>query len=295
MHGQGPHRRQQGIALLIVLWLVALLGTIAGSYLYMVRTETGVVGNLLAVAQARAAAEAGVHLAAFRLLSAEREHRWRTDGSVYRVPFADAQLRIALSQEAGRIDLNGARPALLDGMLASAGVGEDRRAAVVDAIVDWRDPDELGRLHGAERTAYEAAGRSYGPRNGPFQGAEELALVLGITPEVYRRLAPIVTVYTGAAGLDPSVATRPALLAQPGMDPARVDAFLAQRSVAATSALPDGPLRIQVEAEARGARLQLAAVVRLTAVPKPGQDPVTVLAWLPDAAFPNPDRPGGDE
>jgi hypothetical protein len=46
-------------------------------------------------------------------------------------------------------------------------------------IVDWRDVDDAAGLHGAERAEYRQAGRSSGPRNGPFETVAELRQVLG--------------------------------------------------------------------------------------------------------------------
>ena len=48
----------------------------------------------------------------------------------------------------------------------------------------------LKRPNGAEEPDYRAAGLSYKPANGPFQAIEELQLVLGMRPEIYRRIAP---------------------------------------------------------------------------------------------------------
>ena len=51
-----PSSSQRGIALVVVLWLVALLALMAVSQTAAVRTETQVVGNLVEAANARAAA-----------------------------------------------------------------------------------------------------------------------------------------------------------------------------------------------------------------------------------------------
>jgi len=55
---------------------------------------------------------------------------------------------------------------------------------------------------------------------------EELQLVLGMRPEIYRRLAPLITVYSRQAGVNPQVASREVLLAVPGLGPETVDAIL---------------------------------------------------------------------
>ncbi len=67
-------------------------------------------------------------------------------------------------------------------------MGEDfqRQAdAVSDAVLDWRDPDNLTRMHGAEEKDYESKGLPYRPANGPFNVMSELLLVMGMTPELF--------------------------------------------------------------------------------------------------------------
>ena len=53
-------------------------------------------------------------------------------------------MRIATSDEAGKIDLNHAPPELLVTALVYAGVDEPAVLPLVDAILDWRDGDDPG-------------------------------------------------------------------------------------------------------------------------------------------------------
>jgi general secretion pathway protein K len=45
---------------------------------------------------------------------------------------------------------------------------------LVDAILDWRDEDDLHLVNGAEDPDYKAAGLPYGAKDGPFDSLEEL-------------------------------------------------------------------------------------------------------------------------
>ena len=62
--------------------------------------------------------------------------------------------------------------------------------------------DKLTRLrpNGAEEAAYRAAGLPWGPKNAPFETVEELQQVLGMTADIYKRVAPSLTTYSGEAG-----------------------------------------------------------------------------------------------
>ncbi|WP_448384514.1 hypothetical protein [Desulfosoma sp.] len=55
---------------------------------------------------------------------------------------------------------------------------------VVDALMDWRDPDDALRPFGAERADYERLGLPP-PTNGPFSGLCEVRMVLGVSPELF--------------------------------------------------------------------------------------------------------------
>ncbi len=196
-----------------------MLSIIAGSSAVSVRTQTAIVDNLVVSARARAAAQAGLHYAAFQLLKQNAAERWRTDGTVYELDFGDARLRISAVEEAGKVSLNAAPGELIGSLLRAAGIDDDRAAALVDAILDWRDPDDLRRVNGAEQDDYRAAGSSYLPRNNPFQSNDEVALVLGMQPDYFARIEDAVTAYSGSSRVDPAVAVPLVRLALNGGKP----------------------------------------------------------------------------
>ena len=110
--------------------------------------------------------------------------------------------------------------------LALDGSATDEEAAKIqDAILDWRDADKLKRVNGAEEGDYTAAGLGYKPANAPFQAIEELQLVLGMRPDLYRRIAPSITVFSRLPGINPAIASREVLLALPNVTPEMVDEF----------------------------------------------------------------------
>ena len=60
----------------------------------------------------------------------------------------------------------------------------DDRDAIVDAILDWRDSDDLPRELGAEEDSYQDFDPPRHVRNADFETVEELLLVDGMTPEL---------------------------------------------------------------------------------------------------------------
>src|SRR5690606_20283379 len=140
---------------------------------------------------------------------------------------------ISVRDVAGLIDLNTASRELLGGLLMVAGVPADGQNRLLDAIEDWRDPDDIPLLEGAEDKDYLAAGLPYGAKDGPFDDVTELQQVLGISPALYQRMEPSLTVYSGQGGIDPTVAPREVLLAIPGVDLQLIESYLEERRVTA--------------------------------------------------------------
>ena len=287
------HRSQRGIALLIVLWLSVLLTVLASGLAFDTRSEVFAARNTVLHAQARLRADGAVERALFEMARAQNfPGKWEADGLVHRWREGEAELAVGIADESGRIDINVAPEPLLRSLLANlGGLDDERAAAVAAAIEDWRDADELPRPNGAEEPQYRSAGRSYKPTNLPFESVEELRRVLGVTDEVYARIAGALTVYSGAPGVNSVVAPRAVLLALPNAMPEAVDAFISERQAALASKLPvpifppaapfnAGPVRVwRIRADAalsEGVRFVRDAVIR--PAPDPRQMP-NVLSW----------------
>lgn len=72
----------------------------------------------------------------------------------------------------------------------------DQAQELTNAISDWIDGDsEISGLSGAESEYYETADPPSQPANRAVAGPSELMMVRGMTPEIYRLLAPLVTVW----------------------------------------------------------------------------------------------------
>ncbi len=287
-------RRQDGVALVLVLWAITLLAVIAGNFAFSMRSEAQIARNLVSTAQAHALADAGIQRAWLELMKPPTDPlRWQANGLVHEFIFQGGAIRVALEDESGKIDLNTAAEPLLKGLFVSAGLSEDASVSLLDAVLDWRDTDKLKRLHGAEDEDYRTAGKSYAPSDAPFETVDELQRVLGMTPELYRKLAPALTVHSRQPGINTAVASREVLLAIPGINPAMVDQYLAQRQgMLATEQKPlpfvgagafaSGSTGIPVYTARCEAKLPDGTVFVRSAVARLAQDPrrpVTVLGW----------------
>jgi general secretion pathway protein K len=212
--------RMRGAALLLVLWLIALLTAIVGAFALTAKIE-GLQGRVLHRGViAGQAARAGLEYALVRVADPDPRRQWRPDGQPYRWAFGDAQVEIALTDENGKIDLNQADLALLTSLFQAVGGLEQAEAAqLASAVLDWRDPDVLNQIEGgAEDPDYAAAERHYGAKDAPFESVAELEQVLGMTPALYAKLEPDLTVFSGRTRPDPAFASAGVLQAM-GVDP----------------------------------------------------------------------------
>jgi general secretion pathway protein K len=224
-----PCRAAEGFALVAVLLTIAVLSLIAASMLSTSRVASALSHYSAERARAAALAEAGINRAILALMDQRAEERWRVDGTPYKVVLLGATVTVRIQDELGKIDLNAADRQLLAGLFGSAGLGPQAIDSLVDKILDWRDSSGLKRLNGASDADYSAAGDPYHPRNGPFQRIDELLLVIGMTADLYRRVEPALTVYSGRPLIDPQVAAPEALRALAQVDQAQTDAMTASR------------------------------------------------------------------
>ena len=157
---------ESGIALIAVLWLTVLLTVIASGFAFSMRSEAVAARNALSFAQARAAADGAVERTAFELQRPRNlPEVWLADGSPHAWQDGDAAISAAAVDESAKIDLNAGNELLLKGLLQNVG-GLDTEAAqrLVDAIADWKDPDDLGARTGRRTPITAPRASNTGPR-----------------------------------------------------------------------------------------------------------------------------------
>ncbi|HEX7816000.1 type II secretion system protein GspK [Dyella sp.] len=278
--------RQRGVALLVVMWALTLLSIMLGGYALMARTEGLQARYQFAQTQAHYAAEAGVMRAIYGLQDNQPQTHWISDGRIYAFPYDGAKVQVSMVDEAGKVDLNAASPDVLLGLLRAVGVDDTQGRDIVQHIVDWRSFG-TGPGDAAQRAQpYQAAGRDYGPRGGPFASVEEVQMVLGMTPAIYAKISGVLTIWSGRNSPDPATAPPLALAAIPNMDQQQIANILASRQ----SGQPQNGVQglggfqgvthsIRSEAIlADGTHAVLNATVRLQGV-RFGAQPYAVLRW----------------
>lgn len=275
--------RQRGVALLLVLWACTLLAILLGGYAVLARTTALQTRYQFAQTRAHYAAEAGLMRAIYSLQDPDARRRWADDGRVYPFRFDGAAVQVSMIDEGGKVDLNAASPAVLQALFRAAGLDAAAAGQLATRVVDWRsfviEPSQADRA----RAMYAAAGRDYGPRHGPFASLEELQLVLGMTPALYQKLEPAITIWSGRSAPDPNTAPPLALAAIPGLDPQQLQAMQAARQQNAVTGMPPigGGITHSIRSQAEladGTRAVIRATIRF----QPGTvgvQPYSVLRW----------------
>ena len=289
----GGVMKERGIALIAVLWITVLLTVIASGFAFSMRGGALAARNTMSAAQARAVADGAVERVVFELLRPRNSpDAWLPDGRTRTWNDGEIAISATAVDEAARIDINQAADPLLKGVLENVGgLDPDTSQRVLEAILDWRDADELRRPNGAEADDYRAAGLKHLPTNMRFEAIGELQRVMGVTPGLMAKIAPSLTVYSRQRGINPATAPRESLLALPGMTPELVDAYIASRSEALANQLPVPPLpqaqgllsgatavwRVHAEATTPdGVTFARDAVIRPQSDPR---QPLAVLLW----------------
>lgn len=220
--------RQHGLALVLVLWMVAALLVTATGIVYAVRGEVRAVSSLREMAVAGAAAEAGIVLAA-RAVAGEQQPEFRL--KQIDIDFERQSVAVRAIPLSGLIDLNSAAEPLLTELIAIAGeIDRTQAVSLAQRIIDWRDADDQPLPSGAENADYASAGSPFRTRGGPFEAPEDLLQVLGVDFELYARLRPLMTVHARGDGrVDPAAAPEPVLRVLAGGNDEIASAYVAAR------------------------------------------------------------------
>jgi len=236
---------QRGLALLVVLWVMAILMVTVLSFSFSMRTETYATTAFRDDAEKKFFAEAGLQRGLLELLYRrqnitntivlEGNEVWKVDGTEYHDVVGSGSYTVSIMGEEGKIDINKAPDVLLNTLLLNQGVNKDIADTIVDSLLDWRGPADLTRVHGAGNEYYESLPVPYKVKNAPFDTVEELLLVKGVTPDIFygngdrKGIMDLLTVYSGGSAINLNYAPIEVLMAIPGISANAADSIIKYR------------------------------------------------------------------
>jgi general secretion pathway protein K len=213
-------RCEQGFALLIVLWMLTLTSFLVALIAASGRTELRITGNLVANADAAAAADGAVYRAIFNSLDPRPELRWPLDGRVRELTIGDCTVEARVLDEAARINPNLASPELLEALLRAVGRDQQSAQQLALAIGEWIGATATPRPKAVVLADYRESGRDYAPPGAPLVSLDELGSVVGMTPATLAALRPHLSLFAPAqpnpAHADPTVAMALETIAREG-------------------------------------------------------------------------------
>jgi general secretion pathway protein K len=250
-------RKDNGIALMIVLWVMTLLIVITFAFSVMVRTEVFSTITFKEQLENKYLAQAGMNRAILEIfyrnayknnqIDLDDAEVYSTDGSFHHGQTGDGHYQFASMDEAGKININlltDDTAIVLNNLLVNLGVEKSQADTIVDSILDWKDGDDLHRLHGAESDYYMSLPNPYKAKDASFDNLEELLLVQGVTRDILYGaegkpgLIKYLTVYSPSVQVNINTAPLDVLKAIPSMTDDMIQSIISYRT--ADNAKKDG-------------------------------------------------------
>jgi len=242
---------EKGLALIMVLWVLAVLSVLVLSFAFMARTEVHSTMSFRDGIERKFLAEAGIERGIMELFyrsanknqtsALEGSEVVRIDGRQYEGEIGDSRYTFSIVDESGKININSltdANGVILNNLIVNLGLSGDTANTIVDSILDWKDSDNLARLNGAEDAYYDSLSVPYKARNEKFDTLEELLLVKGVSSEILfgsgsrAGLINFLTVYSKGPTVNLNAAAKEVIMALPNMTSSMADRIIEFRQSA---------------------------------------------------------------
>jgi len=222
---------RQGIVLVTVLWMIALLSALAMAAAVSFRSFSGIVALDRDRVQADALLTAGLESAVGSIVGLEDTP---VDEIETTTVLSTGSVRAHLSDEGGRIDIGKAPVEMLAGAFRVAGAPASVADDMAQAIAQWRKDVEAARPGAVPAPPPNSAPAP--PNSGGkkvesdqlFTDLRQLARVPGVKPQWVAAATPLMTVY-GSETVNPLTAPAEVLAALPGVDMGRATEFVQRR------------------------------------------------------------------
>ena len=249
---------EDGVALLIVLWVITLLMILVMSFSFLTRTEANSTVFFRDGVQKKFFAEAALERAIMEIyhrqtyknqtVVLEGNEVVRIDGRAYNGSIGTGRYLFRLFNESGKINLNsmgaGSR-VMLNNLLVNLGTTKETADIIVDSILDWIDTDDLKRLNGVESEYYQSLPNPYKAKNARLDTVEELLLIKGMSPDIFfgtkekKGLIHFVTIYSDNVRVNINAAPKEVLMSLPEMTEDVVNRIIELRESAEFKTIQD--------------------------------------------------------
>lgn len=198
---RGSGRGEEGVILLLVMWILVLISVVVLSWAQEWRTEIKLTANYRDAQECRRLAEAGIYYALGKLAEGKISEAtqvspglvdlprpasgWRLDQTPKVIELPGGKVEVRVADEGGKINLNMASEQTLTNFFTALGIPPDRVKAMITGILEWRKQE--GGPGGPSPTSPFTARRGRQragtglpfSRKTRFDAVEELAWVKG--------------------------------------------------------------------------------------------------------------------
>lgn len=193
------HKKQSGVVLPTVLWIVMICLVVSTSYSTNVRVNIKILANSKDAMILNYAARSGLYVALSTLLKNNGKYQYGFKGHVFNGVLNDRLLRVKVQPEISDLSINQIDESQINLILTRNGVNSTEALNVAQKIIDWRDKDNQRHPNGMEDRDYYAAGYKYGCKDEVFMDFEELKLVSGVNEQILYVLKQNLTLYPMSA------------------------------------------------------------------------------------------------
>ncbi len=196
-------RSRSGSALIVAVWVIALLSLMIGSFAYEMKLESRIASFYRQRLKAEQIAQSGIDKARFLFaISSQIDPKNPDDAHAEKVWFDQAkrlkeglnvvsitdslgegELNLTIVPEPSLINVNELKTlADWEGVFDLGGIPEEEWPKLFDAFIDWIDPDDVPCPDGAESDDYYLKqDKPYRAKNAPLDTVNELLLIKGFT------------------------------------------------------------------------------------------------------------------
>jgi len=240
--------KERGSILIFTTWLLVILGIFSTAVGYQVRQRLRYIQTLEIREKLRAAADAGVQKALQIVMmtgsSGNDNHRsrWADSPTDFKeielgdarftvsYPSDNGEIRYGIKDEESKINLNKTKSIKEIARIfeLAADIGETQADEIAASILDWIDEDDSVNANGAEARHYWMQKQAYSPKNAELDSFEELLLVKGVTPDIYVKVLPSITLHSSGK-VNLNTASSKVIQAK-GLDKKTADAVIEYRA-----------------------------------------------------------------
>jgi general secretion pathway protein K len=251
-------RSEEGVVLIIVLIIIAILTTLAVDLIYFTHIDTEISANTRDEIKSRYIAKSGVYVIAGTMKNKPLEEitifastRGGESGDskgywtiqIPFLPFQDGSLSMKVIDERSKINLNALvsqttnnvdRQVLaeLNELFRMLGVDENKSSLFISSLTNWLDRPISGKRNdqdtgGANADYYAGLENPYQIKDGPLDSVEEIRLINGMDEGFFNLIKDYVTVYPADKKINFS--TAPKIVIKAAVKASAVSAGTGQR------------------------------------------------------------------